>query len=376
MSEFNVKVVKLGAISKHPGADNLSITEVDGCPVILRTGEFQEGDSAIYVPIEAVVPLNQSCFEFLKDPNHPERTTARIKAKRLRGVFSMGLLVSVDALGCSANCSCKDGGMVGVDVSKTLGIVKYVEPEEQEAEGAAKVKGAWWKLVLAWMKHPIIMFQVTLQAYRTKKVRCANFLPVYDMESLRKYRGVLQPGEAVYVSEKIHGTNFRCGYHKGKFFVGSHRTFKGESATDLYWRAAIAYDLKNKLKLFPNLAVYGEIFGDKVQDLTYGAGRGETRLAVFDLYDTKTKRFLDYKNFIDVCWALDLPRVPELYWGAYDSATVDQLCDGKTKIPGADHIREGFVIKPMMERQVHGARVIFKMVGEKYLLRKGGTEKH
>lgn len=41
-------------------------------------------------------------------------------------------------------------------------------------------------------------------------------------------------------------------------------------------------------------------------------------------------------------------------------------------MPGADHVREGFVVKPIRERQdPRLGRVFLKMAGEGYLLRKG-----
>lgn len=65
-SEHRVEVVRLGPITKHPDADTLSITTVlGGYPVILRTGEYKEGDLAVYVPIDSVVPENDPRWEFL-----------------------------------------------------------------------------------------------------------------------------------------------------------------------------------------------------------------------------------------------------------------------------------------------------------------------
>jgi hypothetical protein len=55
MPEFSCPVVRVGPVTKHPNADSLSITEVDGCPVIIKTTDFKEGDLAVYVPIESVV---------------------------------------------------------------------------------------------------------------------------------------------------------------------------------------------------------------------------------------------------------------------------------------------------------------------------------
>jgi len=382
MSDFSVPVVKVGPIKKHSNADKLSITEVDGCPVIIQTADFKEGDIAVYVPIESVVPLDRPCFSFLKDANHPERTTARIKAKKLRGVFSMGLLIPYNAI-YEAIEAVNPGGSrflsapshyVNLDVSAELGIVKYEEPEPGSST-TPKVKQPWWKIVLAWIKHPLKMWKYNI-SHPGGAEKAPDGTLVYDMESIRKYRHVIKPGELVYVSEKLHGTNFRCCFRKGKFHVGSHRTWKKESPDDRYWKIAIRYDLENKLRNNPDLIVFGEIYGSKIQDLEYGSGPGETRLAVFDLYDINRKSFLDYEYFLRVCETLNLPKVPMLYVGPYSQENIDFMADGKTTIAGATHIREGIVVKPQIERKEHGRRIIFKLIGESYMLRKNGTEGH
>ena len=73
---------------------------------------------------------------------------------------------------------------------------------------------------------------------------------------------------------------------------------------------------------------------------------------------------------------MEIPRVPKLFQGLYEG--FDQLAplaEGKSTL--ADHIREGFVIKPTIERwNNETGRTIAKLVSESYLLRKGGTEHH
>ena len=65
MSEFSCPVIELTAFRKHPNADTLSITEVDGCPVVFRTEEFKSGDLLVYIPVEAIVPVDDFRFSFL-----------------------------------------------------------------------------------------------------------------------------------------------------------------------------------------------------------------------------------------------------------------------------------------------------------------------
>lgn len=169
MSEFQVVVVQIGRVEKHPGADNLSITYVHGgYPCIIRTGDFQEGDRAAYIPVDSLCPLNDMRFVFLKKESSKEYH--RVKAIRLRGIFSMGLLIPAE-----------DEWQVGQNIQEELRIRKYEPPEAIQMGG--------------------------------ENEQCPFQFPVYtDVEGLRKWHSVFQDGEQVAVSEKIHG----CLTHKAR----------------------------------------------------------------------------------------------------------------------------------------------------------------
>jgi RNA ligase (TIGR02306 family) len=73
----------------------------------------------------------------------------------------------------------------------------------------------------------------------------------------------------------------------------------------------------------------------------------------------------------------ELPLVPRLFEGPYDSARVLELASGRETVSGRGlHLREGVVIRPAVERYsaVTGGRAIAKAVSAAYLTRKGGTE--
>jgi len=66
----------------------------------------------------------------------------------------------------------------------------------------------------------------------------------------------------------------------------------------------------------------------------------------------------------------DLPWVPVLYRGSYDPVKLKELSNGPSTMPGADHIREGVVIKPVKERyDIKLGRVQLKIVSDDYLER-------
>lgn len=331
MSEFNVEVVRVGPIEKHPNADSLSITRVLGdYPVIIRTGDFNEGDLAVYVPIDSVVPDTER-WAFLKGHR-------RIKAKKLRGVFSMGMLASLpDDLGLGGEGA--GGWDVGDPCQPEMGIEKY-EPHVH-----------------------------TRTIMSTEQEADQPFIPRYtDIEGLRRYGDIISQKEDVVITEKIHGSNGRWLFRDGRFWVGSHNYLRKEDPRNLWWQAMEKESLRNVCSLAENMLFFGEVYGN-VQDLKYGLG-DDIGVRMFDVFDTITMRYLDYPDFYELCERLKVDTVPLLYRGPW-SDDLRSLAEGVTTL-GGGHVREGFVVRPVRERwDDRIRRVILKFIGEGYLLRKG-----
>ena len=318
MSEFKIEVVEVASVEKHPNADRLEIAKVADYPVIIRAGEFKPGDRAVYVPIDAVVP-DVERWAFLKGHR-------RIKAARLRGIFSMGLLTAADP-----------SWPVGFDAQEILGIEKY-EPAEHASMGGENEAGP-------------------------------GGAPCYtDIEGLRRHKGVLRPGEEVVLTEKIHGCNARYVWTEGRLWAGSRTAWKRLDAGNLWWKVAEREGMAAKLREEPDVVLFGEVYG-QVQDLKYGAGRGELFFRAFDTFDLRTRQYRDHDEFVRTAARVGLPTVPTLYRGPWDPEALAGLAGGQSTL--ADHCREGVVVKPVRERHEHMGRVILKCVGEDYLLRKG-----
>ena len=317
MSEFHAIVVKIGPIEKHPNADSLGITKVWDYPVIVRLEEFQPGDLAVYVPVDSVVP-DQERWAFLK--GH-----MRIRAVKLRGVYSMGLLTRAE-----------EGMVEGEEVAERMGITRWepVEPESPDDE------------------------------------RDPGFIPSYtDIEGIRRWPGMLIEGEHVVITEKIHGECSRFVYKRERLWQASKINFKKPGSDTPWNRAAKKYGLEAKLGDIPGLAIFGEVSGS-VRGMKYGTDAGSPRLTLFDSMDIRTRKYDDYAEFTAIAAALDLPTVPILYRGPW-TASLRSLAEGKTTVEGADHVREGMVVKPVRERwDDRIGRVILKLHGEGFNLRK------
>lgn len=376
-TEFLIELVQIGEVTKHPNADTLSITQVNGYPVIFRTGDFKTGDEAVYIPVDAMVPTDRPEFAFLKKEGKDRH---RIKAMRLRGIFSMGLLVPVPSEYKKVPCD---------PLTVILDITKYEPPQE-------KLKAA----------------KSDPQKIKNAKKAGGLQLPVYGLDPLRRHDDVIPEGEPVVLTEKIHGTNARFCFTKGRLWVGSHKVMRGcthskvrellsrvylklkrllgfggrthlfEDKGDVWWQIAEKYDLKTKLEKYPNFVLYGEIYGDGIQDLHYDAPNG-LRFRAFDVYDLEEKRFLDWDDFLVFIGAIGLataydvvPVLTRAYWNQQTRDYVKERAEGLTTLtpPGEKpHTIEGVVVKPLIERQHPSVgRVALKYVGQQYLLRKEG----
>lgn len=332
MSEFKVEVIKVPKFGKHPNADSLSVLSVYGEPCVFRTGDFVEGELAVYVPLDAMVPTKDPRFAFLdkKGTQQP----VRLKAAKLRGIYSQGLLVKADP-----------GAWEGQDVTNLLGITKWVEPDEPVSTGGPVVPP------------PMTPYQI----------------PYYDIEPWRKHKALLQLGEPVSITEKIHGANSRFVSWNGFLHIGSHGQFKADS-DNIWGRIAAKHDLAAKLAKYNAYALFGETFGN-VQDLKYGATpENPLMFRVFDIFRADLGVWLPVEAVDYICKDLGLDTVPELYRGPYSPELVETLCSGQSTIAGC--IREGCVVKPLIPRNdFRIGRVILKLVSEAYHLRKGGTER-
>ena len=334
MAEFEVRTYPI-IIEEHPNADQLELARIGDYRSIIQKGKFANGDICAYIPEASIVP-----DDLITEMGLEGRLTGaqrnRVKAIKLRGVLSQGLIYPMP------------GHQSGIDVAEKLGITKWEPPIPANMAGEVE--------------------------YRL------NQTITYPMENIKKYPGMFQDGEAVSITEKLHGTWCCLARIDGQPLVSSlglsekHLALKINEANrnNLYvrqWQAnqelldRMAVDLGNA-----DFHVLGEIHGGKVQDLKYGLSAPQ-----FRVFDIMVNGQFQSWDFIRSCgWKT----VPILYEGPYSREIVAELTDGPTTMSEADHTREGIVIcaVPDTTSDLTGERKIAKSISEAYLLRKNATE--
>lgn len=359
------ELITIYDVYDHPNADALDLVSPDGSNVnfaIVKKGTFKKGDLAIWMDSvnDPMVPVDNPLFSFLSKSAKSDGY-ARIKAMRLRGIISRGLIIPF-----SYSPEDLDAANINKSITELLKIRKYV-PSQRNWTGTkfngGKAAGGPVKLL------------------PTAK---------YDVESILKNWKYIPNGTNIVLTEKIHGANASFGWldHTDgmKFRVRSRTLFKkepepGESG-GLWWDTAIEYNLEEKLAPYPGYVLYGEVYG-KVQDLRYGLDNSSA-FAAFDCWISNESRYMTWNELEEFCKIIDVPTVPvvsRMVWNTVSGIPdeIRNLAEGKTLISGAENIREGLVLRADLSIDLVSLddssiskvnkRIIYKLVGNGYLTR-------
>ena len=344
MTERKMATIRrIDTIGPIEGADAIEVATVGGWKVVVKKGDFNVGDLAIYVEIDAWVPSTIAPF-LTKPDQYPKVFEGvqgeRLRTVRLRGQLSQGLLMPMSVMtnnGVIAQVLKEDE-----DVSQALGIVKYEAPIP--ACLAGEVKG---------------MFP--------------GFIPKTDQERIQNLSVELAEwvrlGYTFEVTEKLDGTSMTAFMVDGVFSICSRNLELKPNPDNSMFKAALKQNLEAKLaQSGRNLALQGELIGNGIQGNKYKLK--DQGFYVFDIYDIDAKRYLtpvERKAFVAE-W--NIAHVPVFQSAvSLDGLTIDMLlknAEGKSvmgDIEGPE--QEGLVYK------ANEAEVSFKVISNRFLLRNG-----
>jgi RNA ligase (TIGR02306 family) len=376
MSSLIIEVCAVEEIAPHPNADRLERIRVKNWWCIAPINKYTVGDKVVYLPPEAVLPeelaerwgIAKYCAPLARGPDGKRPPKLRIRASRFRGEPSFGCIQDPD-----------ETWDVGTNVQEHYGIEKWEPPLKAHDGDAAP---------------PVPSFH----AYT-------------DIENICNFPDIFKENEEVIVTEKIHGTNCRVGfvlhpdedgYAEWQWMAGSHGVRRKEhDARGVrsrywfpFWGEAEEDDECDMKRLMEHIVsrenaeraiiIFGEIFGEGVQDMHYGQDG-----IAFRAFDVSVDgKYLDYDSMVKYLEKYDIPTVPLLYRGPFSMEKMEELVDGPTTVCDQKSIkepfkgREGVVVRPLRERydfDLGGSgRVVLKYVSVDYHERrnKDCTENH
>jgi RNA ligase (TIGR02306 family) len=408
MSSFEVLVYKIKEpVIDHPDADRLSIIQIEGYLCIsakLEDGShrYKQGDLVVYIPEGAVMPewmLKEMDFW---DVNKNKPAFRYVKAKKLRGIFSQGILYPILPDPLEEENIYWIEGILGENFVYHTGLngtgEKNIVPKDTRMSMEV-FEGDDVKDFLGIVKYEPVVPANMAGSYSGEYIKHTMR---YDFDSIQKNKGMFEEGEQVFITEKVHGTLCEIGYipeldddllfNRNIFVTSKGIGAKGfiyknldANKDNLYVKiikGLIENGLTDKLVngkegrpfypfIIDSIHIFGEIFGEGVQDLGYG--QKEPQFRVFDI--AINKNFLDVMGLKCFAQIFGLELVPILYEGPFSWAKIEELRDGNTTFD-TKQIREGIVIKsdiPYVDKFGHSHRKIAKFVSPEYLLRKGNT---
>lgn len=372
MSEYKVPLTTIREILPHNNATSLEFAKVYDFNVIVSKGSYKVGDVVVFIPPDSIIPqaLEDKLFG---EGSKIKLNKHRVRQIKIRGEYSQGLLVNPEDAGIDMNRFLTP---LETDLAESLGITKY-EPPQASYQGTGAIKK------------------------RDKPKENPFFHKYGGIDNFKWYPDLFAEGEMVSVTEKIHGSNIRFGYvpyvannlwrkllkwlgltPKWEWVYGSNNvqlqqrsSYTGFYGEDVYGKVLEKYKAKDKVK--EGEIWYGELYGDGIQGgYNYGL-KQEHGLVVFDLklQNGTEAKYVDADEFHSIARQRGFESVPTLYRGPFNKEEIQKLTKGDSVFRPEQKVREGVVIKPLVETESSIGRKLLKLISEKYL-EKDQTEFH
>lgn len=378
-------------IQPIPGADNIDKAKVLGWDLIVKKGEFQEGDMCVFFEIDSKMP-EAEWSKFLE----PKGYKVKIYKLSKFGVWSEGLALPVQSIPELATGDFYEGQGVTDLLKVTYSVAednvrKKGDPDAKYKAMAARRPSLFKKKPIRWLMKRSWGKKLVFFLFGRKKDNPRKFpdwITKSDETRVESIPFILGNGIEYQLSEKLDGTSSTYGLKrikKGKnryeFYVCSRnvRLNDPEQATyheymsnrqdkyNIYWANAFKYDIKEHMIEYMNanknldwMYIQGESIGS-VQGNPYKLN--EDDLYVFNFVTSEEGRFPSVKGkYIIDSWGMKWVPLLGVETLPADMESLKLLADGKSVInPKVD--REGIVYRGLDGKES------FKNVSRKYLLK-------
>lgn len=363
------KLASIQTISKlEPieGADKIEKATVLGWELVVKKGDFKEGDSCVYCEIDSILPEKPE-FEFLRDRKF------RIKTIKLRGQVSQGICFPVDILPYRKDYH------TGMDVTEILGVKKYdpiavcEQKERERREGIHKNRVDKFLKRYKWYRN--IIFSAERHPF-------PKFIKKTDEDRIQLFPDICeeQKGVEFVATEKLDGTSFtafsipnpvKYKFWKKYLYGICSRNFhllKWDNSPYCKINKLLNIEnritqLRNHLKFSGRIVIQGEIVGIGVQGNKYKLN--ELRLYLFNVYlDDWLLNDDDLRKYAKI---MDLEAVPFVSKTFVLKETIPQtvkLAEGDSVL-NKDTKREGLVVRD------YNWGTSFKIINPEFLLKYG-----
>lgn len=275
-----MSVEKIEEILPHPNADKLEIAKVSGYEAIVQKSKYSPGDKIAFIHPDACIPLDQAWTADFA--NAVSSKTSRVKAKKIRGSWSFGLVVPFSALGVNAN-----EYELGSEISSEFGVYKFLPPPIDDSS----------------IKGPLPHFLTPTDEER------------YQTADLSKFSAFTN----IWITEKIDGSSVTVycvktddGYKIGYCSRNCEMKIPADGASNQYWEAIVNSGVMDALKKFceqtdSQFAIRGELCGTGVQSSKNNiwSKLAKKEIRWFSLFDISYREYRSFGNLVDLIGILN-----------------------------------------------------------------------
>jgi RNA ligase (TIGR02306 family) len=371
-------IQRVAKILPIPDADAIEIAQINSWKVVVKKGEFKEGELCVYFEIDSFLPMEKD-FEFLRKSSYKKMGDLegfRLKTIKLRGQVSQGLCLPLTILekddemkigiskqpwGDQLQLGPYDDAIVieeGTDVTEYMCVLKYEAPIP--ASLAGKVKGGFPGFIR-----------------KTDEERIQNMTKEFEEMKKHKY----------FVTEKLDGSSATYYFRDGIFGVCSRNLeladpgefepgvvmcedgIERPKKENTFWKVAKELFIQEKLgALDENYAIQSELVGEGVQGNPYKI-KGHT-IRIFNVFNIDTQEYLGLGEMEEFLKKINIDNYPLELVPVLDRDyklpdTIEEIlsqADGKSVLH-KDTDREGIVIRN------HDKSVSFKAISNTFLLK-------
>lgn len=321
-------VERIGSVAPVPNSDNLEVVGVKGWKVVIRKGEFREGDRCVFFEIDSFLPIRPE-FEFLRASSWRkmgEEEGFRLRTVKLRGQLSQGLVVPIDIL--PNHQEFPDGS----DVTEILGVRLFeIEIEEYLRD---KILGPFPGFIS-----------------KTHLERVQNL----DYGLLREHRWT--------VTEKVDGQSVTIYRRNGHFGACTRHIELVKDCDHPVWKYIRREDIEAKLDRYGSIAIQGELIGPGTEGRY---GEVEPNVRVFGVLNLDTWQRYDNDETRTFARDNDLSLVPLVETSVELPETLDELLES---VPGPSEINSRIAREGLVYRSNTDPTFAFKVLNNERLLK-------
>lgn len=340
-------IQKIYDIKPIPEKDRICSGKILGWNVIIGKDSFIENDLVVFCEIDSVFPQTATWSDL-------ERVKYRIKTMKVNTpdgpVYGQGYCIPISKLEELVGPDVIKDLREGDEVTELLGITKYEAPDPSNNSMLSGYTAG---------KFP------TDYIHKTDETRLASCFRILDE---------MNEQECV-IRMKIDGTSWSALKIDDGYVVCSRNNMlkdpskEGNIKSD-YWDMFYKYPGIKDL-LDQGFGLQCEMYGEGIQK-NHLKMKGK-HLAAFNIFDIKTRKYVDDDVFEALCIEYDIPVCPIVYKGkfVFTYQELEKMAD--TLLYPCGNPAEGIVIRPIKEQysKVLKDRMSFKQISRVFLT-KGG----